>query len=724
MSYINFSKIKVAQSLFHFVNNEVLPELGMDSEQYWASFESIMCRFSQENSRLLARRDQIQQSLDDWYANNTYDATRLADYKSFLKDIGYLLDEREDFKTDVKNVDPEIASVAAPQLVVPINNARYAINAANARWGSLYDALYGTDMIPIDGDKAIGEEYNETRGQAVFDFCRQWLDSVLPLRGASHADVRHYGLELVMGIERPVFKTANDERLKLENAEQFCGYAHTEGDLVLLFINNGLHFELRINQNHIIGKHHPAGLKDIILEAAVTTIEDCEDSVAAVDIEDKMEVYRNWRHLIQGALCVEMRKHGEYFTRQLNPNREYFDRKGERFWMSGRSLMLVRNTGMHVMTELVLNRKDEKMPEGLVDAMMTTLVSIYDVKKRHPFNNSRSKSIYIVKPKLHGPEEVDFTVRLFAEIEQAYSLPANTIKLGIMDEERRTTVNLKECIRAARERIIFINTGFLDRTGDEIHTSMQAGPVLPKGEIRQQLWMSAYEDWNVDTGLMCGLDGSGQIGKGMWAIPDEIKQMYQTKQAHPEAGANCAWVPSPTAAVIHALHYHKVNVKKVQQQLKLRNRASLDAILSIPLLPKTRQLSANEIQQELDNNAQGILGYVVRWIDAGIGCSKVLDIHDTGLMEDRATLRISSQHMANWLHHGVCSEEQVIETFKRMARVVDQQNADTHGYSNMAPDFNGPAFEAALQLVLQGVKTPNGYTEELLHQYRRQAKQS
>ena len=721
MSYINFSKIKVAQALFNFVNNEVLPELEMDSEEYWADFESIMATFSAENDQLLAKRDEIQAKIDEWHDNHEYDESKLAEYKQFLVDIGYLVEEKEDFNVNVKNVDREISQVAAPQLVVPINNARYAINAANARWGSLYDALYGTDMIALDGKTAIGKEYNETRGQAVFDFCNQWLDNVLPLQGASHADVKFYGLELVLGVEQPVFKTGNDDRLKMQHPEQFKGYAH-EGDLVLLFQHHDLHFELRINKNHIIGEHHPAGLKDIILESAATTIEDCEDSVAAVDIEDKMEVYRNWRQLIHGDLCVEMRKHGKFFTRVLNPNRKYFDSKGEPFILSGRSLMLVRNTGLHMKTDLVLDHQDQQLPEGIVDGLITSLISMYDVKKRHPFNNSHEKSIYIVKPKMHGPEEVDFTNRLFSDIERAYGMPANTIKMGIMDEERRTTVNLKECIRAARERIIFINTGFLDRTGDEIHTSMHAGAMLPKAEIKGQRWMSAYEDWNVDTGLMCGLAGVAQIGKGMWAVPDEITAMYETKQAHPEAGANCAWVPSPTAAVIHALHYHKVNVKKVQQQIKLRNRASVDDILSIPLLPAGRKLSAKEIQQELDNNAQGILGYVVRWIDAGIGCSKVPDIEDIGLMEDRATLRISSQHIANWLHNAVCTEKQVIDTFKRMAKVVDKQNENTAGYRNMAPDYNGAAFESALQLVLKGTESANGYTEDLLHAYRRKIK--
>ncbi len=721
MSYIHLKNIKVAQSLVDFVNTEVLPELEMDSQSYWENFESIMTSFSTENAELLKKRDEIQQQIDNWHKNNKYDGDNLDSYKQFLKDIGYLLEEKEDFQVKVKNIDREISSVAAPQLVVPINNARFAINAANARWGSLYDALYGTDMIADEGELAIGKEYNKNRGQAVFDFCTQWLDKVLPLQGVSHAEVKEYGLELVMGVERPYFRLENGVRVKLQDAEQFVGYSHN-GDLVLLFIHHDLHFELRINKKSIIGQHHPAGLKDIILEAAVTTIEDCEDSVAAVDTEDKMLVYRNWKMLIHGDLCFEMRKDGKSFTRVLNDNREYHNKMGETFSLPGRSLMLVRNTGIHMKTDLVLDANDQMMPEGLVDGLITVLVSLYDICKRHAFNNSRTKSIYIVKPKMHGPEEVAFTNRFFAAIEKAYNLPENTVKIGIMDEERRTTVNLKECIRAASERVIFINTGFLDRTGDEIHTSMRLGPMLPKAEIKGERWMQAYENWNVDTGLMCGLNGVAQIGKGMWAVPDQIKAMYESKQAHPESGANCAWVPSPTAAVIHALHYHNVNVKQEQQKIKLRNRANVDHILTVPLLPKARKLSAKEIQAELDNNAQGILGYVVKWIDQGVGCSKVPDIHDIGLMEDRATLRISSQHMANWLLHGLCTEEQVVETFKRMAKVVDAQNTGTPGYMNMAPKFNGAAFEAALQLVLQGAESANGYTEDLLQKYRLKAK--
>ncbi len=607
--------------------------------------------------------------------------------------------------------------------MVPINNARYAINAANARWGSLYDALYGTDMIADEGDTARTSSYNEPRGERVFEFCNQWLDQVLPLQNGSHADIVDYNHEMVLGVDRPVFKLANGQQLKLQDPDQFCGYLKGD-DLVLLFRHNDLHFELQIDHQHPIGQHHAAGIKDIILEAAVTTIQDCEDSVAAVDVEDKLLVYRNWFELIKGTLSVDMSKGDKSFTRRLNPNRDYFDPDGKSFQLPGRSLMLVRNTGLHMLTELVIMEDGSPAPEGLIDALITILISMHDLGRKHAYTNSREGSIYIVKPKMHGPEEVAFSCQVFSAIEQAYGLAPNTVKIGIMDEERRTTVNLKECIRQARERVIFINTGFLDRTGDEIHTSMEAGAMLPKAEIKTARWIEAYENWNVDIGLRCGLGGRAQIGKGMWAVPDQMRQMYDNKQAHPQAGANCAWVPSPTAATIHALHYHQVNVKQVQQELAQRSPASIDDILSIPLLPAQRQLSAEEIQQELDNNAQGILGYVVKWIDMGIGCSKVADIHDTGLMEDRATLRISSQHMANWLRHDLCSEQQLIDTFQRMAKIVDEQNASTPGYQKMAPDFDGIAFNAAVNLVLEGTTTANGYTEQLLHEQRRRLKQA
>lgn len=722
MSYIQLNEIKVAESLVDFIDTRVLPDVEIEPAEFWEKFESVIRSNMPQNQALLDKRDVIQQQLDDWYQNNDYDPQNMDEYKNFLRGIGYLIEEGDEFKVNVQHVDREISKVAAPQLVVPINNARFAINAANARWGSLYDALYGTDMIADEDGAEITVGYNEKRGEKVFAFCTEWLDQVLPLKGGSHGDIVEYSHELVLGFDRPVFKLENGDQLKLKDNDQFQGYLKNK-NLVLLFIHNDLHFEIQIDSKHPIGKHHKAGIKDIIIEAAVTTIQDCEDSVAAVDIEDKLQVYRNWNELIKGTLSIEMQKGDKSFTRSLNANRQYRDAKGKEFQLSGRSMMLVRNTGMHMKTDLV-KLGEEMAPEGIVDALVTILISMYDLKTRHGFNNSRTGSIYIVKPKMHGPEEVAFSCKVFADIEQVYGLKPNTVKIGIMDEERRTTVNLKECIRQARQRVIFINTGFLDRTGDEIHTSMLAGPMLPKGDIKAARWMLAYENWNVDIGLECGLDGQAQIGKGMWAVPDQIRLMYESKQVHPEAGANCAWVPSPTAAAIHALHYHQVDVKDVQQQLKQRQRASLKDILSVPLLPAERALSEQEIQQELDNNAQGILGYVVKWIDMGIGCSKVPDIHDVGLMEDRATLRISSQHMANWLKHGLCSEQQVIETFKRMAQVVDQQNASMPGYSNMAPDFKGVAFEGALNLVLQGTQTANGYTEDLLHEYRRQAKLS
>ncbi len=721
--YLALPHVKVAEPLYDFVNKYVLPGLNLSVDDYWPIFDSIIAKHYAENMALLNKRDRIQQQIDDWHKQQQYDADDLQAYKQFLVEIDYLLEQGPDFQVELSRVDREIATVAAPQLVVPINNARYAINAANARWGSLYDALYGTDMIADEGDTARTAGYNETRGEKVFEFCNQWLDQVLPLNNGSHADIVDYNHEMVLGVDRPVFKLVNGQQLKLQDPDQFCGYLKGD-ELVLLFRHNDLHFELQIDHQHPIGQHHAAGVKDIILEAAVTTIQDCEDSVAAVDVEDKLLVYRNWFELIKGSLSVDMSKGDKSFTRRLNPNRDYYDPAGKSFQLPGRSLMLVRNTGLHMLTELVIMEDGSPAPEGLIDALITILISMHDLGRKHAYTNSREGSIYIVKPKMHGPEEVAFSCQVFSAIEQSYGLAPNTVKIGIMDEERRTTVNLKECIRQARERVIFINTGFLDRTGDEIHTSMEAGAMLPKAEIKTARWIEAYENWNVDIGLRCGLGGRAQIGKGMWAVPDQMRQMYDSKQAHPQAGANCAWVPSPTAATIHALHYHQVNVKQVQQQLAQRSPASIDDILSIPLLPAQRQLSAEEIQQELDNNAQGILGYVVKWIDMGIGCSKVADIHDTGLMEDRATLRISSQHMANWLRHGLCSEQQLSETFQRMAQIVDEQNTGTPGYQKMAPDFDGIAFNAAMNLVLEGTTTANGYTEQLLHEQRRRLKQA
>ena len=639
-----------------------------------------------------------------------------------LTEFGYLLDEGEDFTVDVQNVDREIAEVAAPQLVVPINNARFSINAANARWGSLYDALYGTDMISNEGETAITAAYNPKRGDVVFEFCNQWLDQVLPLHNARHADVTDYQLaDSEQGKFLRCALTGGASTTLVEPA-QFRGSRQRGDGMGLLFIHNDLHFELCIDRQHAIGGLHSAGLRDIIVEAAVTTIQDCEDSVAAVDVEDKVLVYSNWLELIQGTLQAPMEKGGKQILRKLNPDQQFEDANGQAFSLSGRSLMLVRNTGIHMKTSLALDVNDQPVPEGLVDALLTVLISMHDLKADNPLHNSQAGSIYIVKPKMHGPDEVAFSCQVFADIEQAYGLAANTVKIGIMDEERRTTINLKECIRQARNRVIFINTGFLDRTGDEIHTSMEAGPMLTKGGIKGARWMAAYEDWNVDIGLECGLDQVAQIGKGMWAIPDRMRDMYDSKAAHPEAGASCAWVPSPTAATLHALHYHQVNVRDRQQALRGRARASLDHLLSIPLIPADVTLTSKDIQDELDNNAQGILGYVSRWIQLGIGCSKVPDVNDIGLMEDRATLRISSQHIANWLRHGLCSREQVEYTFRRMAGVVDGQNATTPGYIAMAPHYTDLAFECAMDLVLKGTESANGYTEDLLQSYRLKAK--
>ncbi len=721
MPYISFKRFKISTELAEFVEHRVLPGLDMEADNLWIALDSILNTHMAENQALLDKRDELQQYIDDWHNHHAYHQDDLVQYKRFLSDIGYLVEEGDDFSVSVENVDSEISSIAAPQLVVPINNARFAINAANARWGSLYDALYGTDMIVDQGETAITKEYNRQRGEKAFSFCAHWLDEVLPLSQGSHSEVIEY--KLTKSEEAWALScTHEDESVSmLRDTGQFKGYRHDKA-LILLFVHHDLHLELHIDKSHPTGAHHQAGLKDIILEAAVTTIQDCEDSIAAVDVEDKLLVYANWLGLIKGSLTVDVQKAGTTKLRKLNPDRHYSNPLERSFSLPGKSLMLVRNTGLHMHTDLVMTQNDESVPEGIIDAFITILISMHDLKADRTSTNSRTGSIYIVKPKMHGPEEVAFSCRVFADIEKALGLPENTVKIGIMDEERRTTVNLKECIRVAKERVIFINTGFLDRTADEIHTSMEAGPVLTKADIKTARWMDAYENWNIDTGLACGLDGVAQIGKGMWAMPDRLKEMYESKRVHPESGANCAWVPSPTAATLHALHYHEVSVKQRQQELKLRERASLDDILSIPLLPKNQRPKNDDIQQELDNNAQGILGYVVKWINMGVGCSKVPDIHDTGLMEDRATLRISSQHMANWLRHGLCNEQQVIETFRRMAIRVDRQNAQTPGYINMAPDYDGAAFKAALDLVLQGTRVANGYTEGLLHRYRRKVK--
>ena len=714
--------LKVSRVFFDFVEQELLPAIGFKSEVFWSGLESIVTELTPVNRSLLAVRDELQLKIDEWHVARQGKAWQHADYVAFLKDLGYLADAGKPFKIETANVDAEIAEIAGPQLVVPVSNARFAINAANARWGSLYDALYGTDVISEDNEQQREGPYNPARGAAVIRYATAFLDRAIPLDGVSHADVNSYGLDRSETGTVFVASLANGETRQLQDAAQFVGFSGRDEKCAYLFRNNGLHIEIQVDPDHPVGRDATADVADVILESAITTIQDCEDSVAAVDADDKVGVYRNWLGLIQCDLQATLEKSGKTITRMPNPDRVYTATDGSELALSGRSLLLVRNVGHLMRTDAVLDDAGDEIFEGMLDAVITTACAMTDRRREGYQPNSSTGSIYIVKPKMHGPEEVAFTDRLFSRVEELFELQPNTIKVGVMDEERRTTVNLADCIRAVRKRIVFINTGFLDRTGDEIHTSMQAGPVLPKEAIKKEPWINAYEDWNVDIGIRCGLPGKAQIGKGMWPKPDEMRQMMETKQAHPEAGANCAWVPSPTAATLHAMHYHAVNVRQRQQDLAKRKLASLDDILTPPLGDLSR-LSANEIQAELDNNAQGILGYVVRWIDQGVGCSKVPDIDDVGLMEDRATLRISSQHIANWLLHGITNEAQVIETFKRMAKVVDRQNEGDASYERMSDDFDSSiAFQAACALVFDGCKQPNGYTEPLLHRYRRQKK--
>ncbi|MDO7517205.1 malate synthase G [Acinetobacter baumannii] len=708
---IQKGKLAIAKELYDFIENEALPGSGLDSETYWKNFEQVVVDLSPKNKALLAKRDELQAKIDEWHRNNKFE---LGAYKAFLTEIGYLLPEVEDFQITTENVDEEIALLAGPQLVVPVRNARYCLNAANARWGSLYDALYGFDVISEEGGAEKGKGYNPVRGAKVIEFAKNFLNEIFPLAQGSHADATKYAIEQ----NKLVVTLKDGTKTGLAHEAQLVGFNGEEANpSEVVLLSNGLHVIIEIDANSPIGQTDLAGVKDLTLEAAVTTIQDLEDSVAAVDAEEKVEGYRNWLGLMKGTLQESIEKNGKTIVRALNKDREIKNLIGGTTKLHGRSLMLLRNVG-HLMTNPAILVDGEEIFEGIMDALVTPLLSIADIRSENENKNSRKGSMYIVKPKMHGPEEVAFAVELFERAEQALGLPAKSLKIGIMDEERRTSVNLKNCIAAAKDRTIFINTGFMDRTGDEIHTSMEAAPVVRKEAVKTQKWIAAYENRNVAIGLKCGLQGKAQIGKGMWPKPDSMKDMLATKAAHPNAGASCAWVPSPTGAVLHAMHYHQVNVKARQDQLKAEEMLSLDDLLTPPFATDTNW-SAEEINNELENNCQGILGYVVRWVDLGVGCSKVPDINNVGLMEDRATLRISSQHVANWLRHGIVTREQVEEVLKRMAKIVDEQNANDPLYKPMAANFEtNIAFQAASDLIFKGCEQPSGYTEPLLHAAR------